>query len=745
MRTIRKGLFVSATFVAMAVAEVTGLLSQSPSPGSQSVSTSAVPSTFPIAEVKLVTEENFGTKVADPYRYIEDLKDPEVQPWFKGQNNYTRAALDRIPGRTALLARIKELDESAPASIDYVRAMPDGRVFFTKRLASEEVTKLYMRQGWGSANKLLFDPTKFESPGGPHYSLSYVVPSFDAHYVAFGVAEGGSEDAVRRVVDTTTGQETGDAIDRTWWASPSWLPDGHSFVYNRLRKLGPKSASTDCELYSRTFLHVLGTDPETDRMVFGSGIAGTQIEPADLPFVNTFPDSLYAIGLVAHGVTNEVTLYVAPLKSLSGASIPWKKFCDVEDDVTSFDVHGDDIYLQSHKNASRYKVVHTRFPDPDVARADLEVSAGEAVVRNIGAASDALYVQELNGGLGRLVRVPYTSGKAEEVPVPFDGSLSVASTAPRIPGAVMYLASWTNAGRLYAYDPASKTIADTKLQPVGPFDKPTGVESIEVKVKSHDGTLVPLSIVRNKGMTLDGSHTNRLEGYGAYGITLDPYFDPTLLAWLDLGGVYAVAHVRGGGEYGEDWHLAAKQLTKPNTWKDLIACAQNLIDQHYTAPSRLAIEGGSAGGITIGRSITERPDLFAAAIDGVPMSDTVRSEFTPNGPPNIPEYRTVKTQDGFKALYEMSAYAHVKDGTAYPAVMLTSGFYDPRVASWQPGKMTVRLQAATSSAKPVLLRVDYDAGHGFGSTKSQREVLRADEWSFELWQFGAPGFQPQRP
>ncbi|MBV8673647.1 MAG: prolyl oligopeptidase family serine peptidase, partial [Acidobacteriaceae bacterium] len=340
--------------------------------------------------------------------------------------------------------------------------------------------------------------------------------------------------------------------------------------------------------------------------------------------------------------------------------------------------------------------------------------------------------------------LPYSGGKAEQVALPFDGAVFIVSTEQRVPGAGLYLTSWVNAGGLYWYDPSTKQVANTKLQPEGPFDHPAGVEALEVKAKSYDGMLVPLSIVRKKGIALDGSHPTRLEGYGSYGISIDPFFDPTLLAWIEQGGVYAVAHVRGGGEYGEDWHLAGKQLTKPNTWKDFIACAEYLIAQKYTSPSHLAIEGGSAGGITIGRSITERPDLFAAAIDEVPMSDVVRAEFTPNGPPNIPEFGTVKTQEGFKGLYEMSAYTHVKDGTAYPAVMITTGFNDPRVASWQPGKLAARLQAATSSGKPVFLRVDYDAGHGgIGGTKSQKQEVLADIWSFELWQFGVAGFQPK--
>jgi prolyl oligopeptidase len=745
-----KGLLL-CLFAVFLTGEFTGLFSQSAIPSSQPTITTANTSAPPVAPpppsgavVKVVTDEYFGIKVTDPYRYMEDLKDPQVQAWFKAQNDYTRAVLARIPGRTALLARIKELDESEPAFVSSAHVMPDGRIFYMKRLASEEVGKLYMREGWNGEEKLLLDPTKLESAAGAHSAISYISPSFDGHYVGVGVSKGGSEDAVLRVVDAGTGRETGDAIDRAWWGQPTWMPDNHSFVYVRLQKLGPISAPTDRELDSRAYLHVIGTDPEKDRMVFGRGSPGTQMEPVDDPFVVTFPGSSYVLGVISHGTLNEQTIYTAPLESLTSASIPWKKLCDVQDDVTGFDVHGDDLYLQSHKDASRYKVLHTRFPDPDLTKAEVVIPASEAVIRNIAAASDALYVHELDGGLGRLVRLPYASGKAEAVPLPFDGSLSIVSTDRRMPGVAMYLASWVNAGGYYFYDPGTKQLTDEKLQPVGPYDKPADVESVEVKVKSYDGTLVPLSIVRKKGLALDGSHPTRLIGYGAYGITLDPYFDPTALAWLEQGGVYAVAHVRGGGEYGEDWHLAAKGLTKPNTWKDMIACTQYLIDQKYTSSAQLAIEGSSAGGITIGRSISERPDLFAVAIDEVPMSDVVRSEFTPNGPPNISEFGTVKTQDGFKGLYEMSAYAHVKDGTAYPAVMVTTGFNDPRVASWQPGKMAARLQAATTSGKPVLLRVDYDAGHGFGSTKTQGQIEEADEWSFELWQFGAAGFQPQK-
>ena len=699
----------------------------------------------PVAAVRPVTDEYFGIKVVDPYRYMEDLENPEVKAWFKAQDDYTRAVLASIPGRDPLLVRIKGLDDGAPSRVIDVRRLPDDHYFYQKRLAVEDIYKLYKRDSMNGEEKLLVDPGTYATAGGPHMAINYYAPSFDGKYVAVGISAAGSEDAVLHVLDTSTGRETGDVIDRAQFGSPSWLPDSHSFVYNRLQKLSANSAPTDRYLYSRAYLHQVGTPPDVDRLVFGSGVAGVAIDPPDIPFIATAPGSSYAYGVIAHGVRIENTLYVAPLSSLNGPSIPWKKVWDVDDDVTTFDVRGEDVYLVSHHQASRFKVLHTNLTHPDLVHAEVVVPPSEVVIQNVAAASDALYVQGLDGGLGRLFRVSYSGGKPEAVSLPLDGAVGLAATDQRVPGTLLELTSWTRARKIYAFDPTSKTVTDTKLQPVGKFDEPTDLESREVKVKSYDGTLVPLSLVFKKGLRRNGSNPLILDGYGAYGITNDPAFDPRLIAWYEQGGVFAVAHIRGGGEYGEDWHLAGKLLTKPNTWKDFIAAAEYLIAEKYTDSPHLAILGGSAGGITVGRSITDRPDLFAAAIDAVPSSDMVRAEFSPNGPPNIPEFGTVKEADGFKALLEMSSYHHVKDGTKYPAVLITTGFNDPRVTSWEPGKLAARLQAATASGKPILLRVDYDAGHGIGSTKTQRESELADEWSFCLWQFGVPDYQPRKP
>jgi len=330
------------------------------------------------------------------------------------------------------------------------------------------------------------------------------------------------------------------------------------------------------------------------------------------------------------------------------------------------------------------------------------------------------------------------------VALPLEGNLELMGGDPTLTGLLLGLTSWVKSYRIFQYDPATKQVTNTGIQPPGAFGDPGDVEAVEVKAPSYDGTLVPLSIISKKGLKLDGSHPTLLSGYGAYAINMSQAFYPTTLAWLELGGVRAIAHVRGGGEFGEEWHAAAMNEKKPNTWRDFIACAEYLVHKGYTSPTKLAGEGGSAGGILIGRAFTERPDLFAVALDDVGLSDMIRDMFSPDGPLNIPEYGDLKNPDGFRNLYNISAYYHVKDGTRYPAVMLTTGMNDPRVVPWEPGKMAARLQAASAGGRPVLLRVDYQGGHGLiGGTKSQMNELLADQWSFILWQTGDPEFQPR--
>jgi prolyl oligopeptidase len=695
----------------------------------------------PPTPVREVTDDYFGTKVVDPYRWLENQKDPEVIAWMKAQNDRTRAILAAIPGRDQLLGRIKALD-NAGVVVSLLQVW-GGRYFYLKAEPGEDNRKLCVRDGVNGAERVLVDPQKMTTADGKHVSIDYYQPSLDGKYVAYGISAGGSEDSVLHVIESATGTVLPDAIDRAQFGSPSWLPGSHSFFYVRTQKLEKDSPPTARYQKPRAYVHTLGADPDKEPSVLGYEFnPNVKLSEDDIPVLAFSPGAPgFIVGLVIHGVQREIDVYSIPFEATPGANSAWKHIATAADNIIGLDVHGDQIYLQSHAEASRFKILRTSLANPDLKHAELVVPPSEAVVVNVIAAGDALYIQDLDGGIGRVRRLAYSGGAAESVKLPFDGAIQALFANPTMPGAWLELVSWTKSPLWYALDAKSGKLTDTALLPTSPVDY-SQIEAEEVKAKSADGTMVPLSIIHKRGMALDGSHPTWLEGYGAYGITLDPMFQPTLLAFFERGGVFAVAHVRGGGEYGEDWHAGGEKLTKQHTIDDMIAGARYLIEHQYTSPAHLAGEGTSAGGITIGGSITQHPELFGAALIKVGDSDSLRSELMASGPQNIPEFGTVKDPDGFKALYAMDAYQHVKPNTAYPAVLLTTGANDPRVASWQAGKMTARLQASTISGKPILLRVDYDAGHGMGSTKTQREIELADELSFLFWQLGVSGFQP---
>lgn len=701
----------------------------------------------PVAPVRDVVDKYWGVEVHDPYRYMENVKAPEVQKWMKGQADFTDGVLDKLPIRNELLARIEELDSGRAFRISGVERSGDGRLFYLKVRAEENLSKLYVRAANGADERLLLDPSAIKSSDGGHYSISWYVPSPDGRRVVYGLAASGSEQDVLHVIDVETGKLLKDSIDRmeAGYTEPQWLADGSGFYYSRLQKLAPGAPETDGYRLSRAYLHRLGTDPAADPVVFATDLwPNVSIADVDFPSIVLAKGSPYAVGKIKHGDSNPLTLYAAPLgksadlsKRGAGAS-PWKMVCDVADSVTDFAVHGEDIYLMSAKTAPRFKVVRTSLAAPDFANAQIVVAPGDQVVAGLRAAKDALYIQFREGGAGKVARLGWESGaKLQALTLPGgypSGRIIGSGTAGT--GVMIETAAWTRAGLTYAYDPAKNAFTDIQLNPIGKFDDVAGFESIEVVVPSHDGVMVPLSIIYKAGLKLDGSHPTYLTGYGSYGISRNVGYNPTILAWLERGGVYAVAHVRGGGEYGDAWHMAGQKLNKPNTWKDFIACAEYLIAKGYTASERLAGQGGSAGGILIGRAITARPDLFGAALLDVGSLDAVRAEFTTNGVPNIQEFGTVTREDEFRALLEMSSYHHVKDGVKYPAVMLSHGINDPRVEPWMSAKMAARLQAATSSDKPVLLRLDYHAGHGIGSTKRQLLKSVADKYAFLLWQTG---------
>jgi prolyl oligopeptidase len=360
------------------------------------------------------------------------------------------------------------------------------------------------------------------------------------------------------------------------------------------------------------------------------------------------------------------------------------------------------------------------LPDPD------------SIVTDVQAASDALYVTAAAGFSRTFYRIR-DGGKAVKIEPPAEGTVESFSVDPAHRGGFFKIVGWTRPAEIYRFDPRRCWLR-TELQPrpdaAGKLD--LTVES--VNVRSHDGVEIPLTIIYRRGLKRDSSNPALMIGYGSYAASLDPYFDNVFVPWYEAGGILAFAHVRGGGELGEKWHRAGSKDNKPNTWLDFIACAQYLIDQKFTSPARLAGGGTSAGGILIGRSITERPDLFAAALINVATTDMLRAEYQMNGPANVVEFGTVKEKTSFDQLLEMSAYHHVRDGVHYPAVLLSTGMRDTNVDVWQAAKMAARLQAA-KTGRPVLLRVDPESGHDqWGSTRAQIRELRSDQLAFLMWQ-----------
>jgi prolyl oligopeptidase len=691
----------------------------------------------PAAKKIPVTDTYFGTTVVDPYRWMES-GGSDFQAYLKAHNDRTRAILDAIPGRAALASRLQALSETSNVSSGVVSR--HGTYFYEKLPPGANSTKLYVRSGIGGAERVLVDP---DTLSGPRQAISYFMPSNDGTRVAYGLSAGGSENATVRVVDVATGTTLPDTSDRADFGVSSWSDDGKAFFYLKRQEIAPGASPLAKYQNVRSYRHVIGQPGSADVAVFGAGVnPNVNVPPTSFASIGIGPETPYAAGVLINGVEPFATIYVAPKSALANpATVPWKLVIRPEDKITNAVVQGSTVYALTAKDAPRFKVVKFDIANGSLGTATDVVPAGTRVVDAIANASDALYVLSRENGLGRITRVGY-DGTARDVPLPVNGSISGLATEYDRPGFLAQLTSWTAPPLWYAYDANANALVDTKLDPPSPVDF-SNIVAEEVTVPATDGTPVPLSIVHRRDMKRDGSNPTLLYAYGSYGISSPPGFSASRMAWFEEGGVYAVAHVRGGGEYGEEWHLAGKDANKTKTVSDFVDCAKWLVAQKYTSPAKLGARGGSAGGITMGGAITTAPQLFAAVLDEIPVSDQLRIETTPNGPPNVPEFGSVKTEQGFRNLYATSAVHHVVKGGKYPAVMLTTGINDPRVDPWQAAKMAATLQDATSSGKPILLRVDYEGGHGLiGSGRSQAVALTADEYAFLLWQFGTPGFQP---
>ena len=691
---------------------------------------------YPPTKTVDASDTYFGKTYNDPYRWLENMKDKDVEAWFKAQAELTDGLLAKIPGRDALAQEWLALDKLKPADYSAI-TYEHGRVFYEKTLGGENVGKLYFREGWDGAEKLFFDPATYKA--GVTTTIESILPSWDGKYVAMGLSSGGAEWSEIRVLDV----ERGTLLPETIYPSYGpygWMKDNKSLFYDAGKVADIKSPGI--ELNRETKVHKLGTKVSTDIDIFSNesnpelGITAKEIPSASVD--ESYPD--YIVGFVGT-VQRETRVFYAPISELKHKKIKWNVLCKRSDNlVRGLAFHGDHVYAVTYTGAPKYKVVRTDVKHPDWEHAETIIPEGADSIRYITKSKHYLLIVYSNGIVGRLVKYDLTTGKTAEIKLPASGTVNVSCPDWKTDRCLVEITSWTSPLMIYDFDAQKDTFAKSIFNTDVSYPSFENLVSEEVEVPGHDGTMIPLSIIYRRGIPLDGSNCCILTGYGAYGGSATPRF--SILNSVALRGVVlGIAHPRGGGEKGEAWYKAGFKTTKPNTWKDFISCAEYLIKNGYTSPRKLAATGGSAGGILISRAITERPDLFAAAVCNVGVANAMRMEFSPNGPVNTPEFGTVKDPIECQALFEMDGVQHVQKGVKYPAVMGVGGWNDARVTAWEPGKFVAALQAATASSNPILMKVNYDNGH-FTEEKIVTFKNFAGQFAFLLWQTGHKDFQP---
>ena len=682
--------------------------------------------------VRPVSEILFGTNVTDNYRYMEKLE-PETLAWMKAQGVYTRNVFDAIVPHAALKQRVAAFSGSFGFIQNYESG--GGRQFYEERAPGSDDFDLIVKDEKGK-RKLVDLGAIRAAHGGEPYAINYFLAAPDGSKVAVGISEGGSEAAQLYVYDAASGKQIAEPIDRAEYGPTTWSGDSGLLYFIRLKKL---LKGEEINKYKNPTVEVwdLKSPPHS---VAGHGIGkNADFEPDEAPAISISPDSSLALLVSRNGVQSELKLWTAPVASASSPNAPWKPFVERNDGVTHFDIRGDAAFLVSHKNAPTSQVLRVKTGAPLSTATVLVPAQADRIIEDVRAASDGLYVLARRGAYSTLLRVPTGSTRIEELPLPAKGHISEAFTDSSQPGIDINLSSWVVPPQELAYDPASMKFTPLRIEVAGNMN-PAKFTVSDREAKAHDGTMIPLTLIEPVGAPKP--QIVLMEAYGSYGYSLLAQFDSRRAPVMNEGITYAICHVRGGGELGEAWRLAGKDANKHNTWQDDIACGEELIARGITSKDKLFIIGMSAGGITVAQAMSERPDLFAGIIDFVPAANTLRMEFSPNGPPNVPEFGTVTTEHGFRNLYAMDSIQHVKESVHYPAIIISLGLNDPRVEPWGPAKFAAALMAS-GSPNPVLLRVDPNSGHGHGSTRTQTDLLVTDWISFIKWRAGAPGWRPE--
>ncbi|HVV01493.1 MAG TPA: prolyl oligopeptidase family serine peptidase, partial [Verrucomicrobiae bacterium] len=683
----------------------------------------------PATPQRPVTNEYFGTVVRDDYQWLEDANDPEVERWTQAQNERTRAYLDGLPYRDGIAQQLMQISDEESARF-FGLTERGGRIFAMrfKPPAQQPVLVRLSSVNPPALWRPVVDPNKLNTNGTT--TIDWFVPSPDGKLVAASLSEGGSEQGTLHFFKVDTGEELPDAVPRvqypTGGGSAAWLADSSGILYTRYPHKGER-AEKDINFYQQVWLHKLGAPVSEDTYQIGKDfprIAEVALEKCQ--------NSPWIVASVANGDGGDYEHY---LRNPEGK---WVRVDRFEDGIKAAVLGRDNaLYLLSRDHAPRGKVLRIDLNAPELASAKLVVPERKGVVQEMAPCDDGLYITELVGGPSELVYFPHgkTRGRViPTLPVSTVGGLECWHGDDLVFGNVSYLKPLA----FYNYEPDWRAPRRTALAITSPVDF-DDMEVVREFATSKDGTKIPLNIIRKKGIKLDGKNPTLLTGYGGYGISLSPTFDATRRIWFDAGGVYAIANLRGGGEYGEAWHKAGNLTHKQNVFDDFIACAEHLIQRHYTTSAKLAVQGGSNGGLLMGAFLTQRPELARAVVSRVGIYDMLRVELDPNGQFNVTEFGSVKNPEQFRALYGYSPYHHVRNGVKYPAVLLTTGKNDGRVNPAQSRKMTARLQAATGSRRPIFLRTSAHAGHGIGSSLNERISEQADILAFLFDQLGING------
>lgn len=691
-----------------------------------------------------VTEDYFGIKIEDKYRNLEDLKNEQTLSWMKSQADYTNSILNSIPGKQKIIDELASIDNRSTESISTLLIIEDGTYFYLKTTPKDQVAKLYKRKGLKGKETLIFDPEKYQNNGKDIFNISTFSPNKSGSLIAVNISKNGGEMSEMILINTADNNILSDKIDKLRFGSANWLKDDKSFLYIQSPTQDIHDMKAQMDVVTK--MHIIGADVSKDRLIFSKAMyPELNIAEEEIPFLGYDVDSdLLSFG--PYSVNPNQKIFIAPGSELTNSKINWKLFTDRKDEIKGFAFSDKDIYMYSTLNAPNFKVIKTSIANPNVATATLVIpeESGSNLNGIVLTKDGIFYTRTRNGIESKLYFTDFEGKKHHEITTPKKAaSIFMEVRGNKFSDIWITTTGWTTKGERYKYDLKTNTFKREQLSTIIDYPEFANFEVEELMVKSYDGTEVPLSIIYKKGIKKDKKNPVLFYGYGAYGMSMTPVFNPELLLWVERGGILAVAHVRGGGELGEKWHLAGQKTTKQNTWKDVIACTEYMINQGYTNPTKTAIYSRSAGGIFVGRAMTERPDLYAVAIPGVGSMNTVRGENSPNGPANMPEFGTMKIKEEAKALIEMDSYLQLKDGVKYPATLTTAGFNDPRIIVWSPAKFAARLLEANVSGKPTLLKVDYEAGHFGGASKLKSYEEIADVLSFAFWQVGHPDFQPK--